>query len=231
MSKISHSITQETRTHYSNNSAFKSGVRSRSGSLLHADATDRIPALHKGFNATKSDYEDHDRHTFNDIAPKHRRSASTAYQQHNQNPFSMRRASGDLRLPLPQTFTDIPIPIDAPPRSRWRTFYDNNRGLAYVLVAQIFGCLMNVTTRFLEIEGNRGEGMHPFQVGSMNAVKHALELTMADLTCQNGHNDHFKHPIHVLERHTLLPLRHARSTMAAHTPRHRRLLWRLWHVL
>lgn len=45
-----------------------------------------------------------------------------------------------------------------------RSFYQRNKGLVYVLVAQIFGVLMNVTTRLLEIEGNRGAGMHPFQV-------------------------------------------------------------------
>jgi hypothetical protein len=43
--------------------------------------------------------------------------------------------------------------------------YERNRGVAYVLLAQVFGVLMNVTTRILEIEGNKGLGMHPFQVG------------------------------------------------------------------
>jgi drug/metabolite transporter (DMT)-like permease len=33
-----------------------------------------------------------------------------------------------------------------------------------MLLAQIFGTLMNVTTRLLEIEGNNGKGMHPFQI-------------------------------------------------------------------
>lgn len=45
-----------------------------------------------------------------------------------------------------------------------RIFYEKNKGLAYVLLAQVFGVLMNVTTRLLEIEGNEGQGMHPFQV-------------------------------------------------------------------
>jgi hypothetical protein len=39
-----------------------------------------------------------------------------------------------------------------------------NKGLAYMLLAQVFGVLMNVTTRLLEIEGNKGEGLHPFQI-------------------------------------------------------------------
>jgi len=33
-----------------------------------------------------------------------------------------------------------------------------------MLLAQIFGTLMNVTTRLLEVEGNRGNGLHPFQI-------------------------------------------------------------------
>lgn len=33
-----------------------------------------------------------------------------------------------------------------------------------MLGAQVFGCLMNVLTRLLEIEGNKGKGLHPFQI-------------------------------------------------------------------
>lgn len=33
-----------------------------------------------------------------------------------------------------------------------------------MLIAQVFGTLMNVTTRLLEIEGNKGKGLHPFQI-------------------------------------------------------------------
>lgn len=39
-----------------------------------------------------------------------------------------------------------------------------NAGLFYMLLAQVFGVMMNVTTRLLEIEGNKGKGLHPFQV-------------------------------------------------------------------
>ena len=35
-------------------------------------------------------------------------------------------------------------------------FWTANKGLAYVLLAQFFGNLMNVTTRILEMEGNSG---------------------------------------------------------------------------
>ncbi|KAH9818203.1 EamA-like transporter family [Teratosphaeria destructans] len=61
----------------------------------------------------------------------------------------------------------LPPPTDLSPwgwRSRLRAIWIRNKGLSFVLIAQIFGTLMNVTTRLLEIEGNRGKGLHPFQI-------------------------------------------------------------------
>lgn len=56
----------------------------------------------------------------------------------------------------------------APPTRGFRgaldRFWVRNKGLAYMLLAQVFGTLMNVTTRLLEIEGNKGKGLHPFQI-------------------------------------------------------------------
>src|SRR6266513_5012952 len=49
-------------------------------------------------------------------------------------------------------------------KSRLKAFWIRNKGLALVLLAQFFGILMNVTTRLLEVEGNNGKGMHPFQI-------------------------------------------------------------------
>jgi hypothetical protein len=54
--------------------------------------------------------------------------------------------------------------MDAPTPSKLAALYERNKGVAYVLLAQVFGVLMNVTTRILEMEGNNGQGMHPFQV-------------------------------------------------------------------
>jgi hypothetical protein len=48
----------------------------------------------------------------------------------------------------------------APPPSvhgRLHLFWAKNKGLALVLAAQLFGTLMNVTTRVLEMEGNNGK--------------------------------------------------------------------------
>ncbi|KAF4551760.1 EamA-like transporter-like protein 3 [Elsinoe fawcettii] len=49
-------------------------------------------------------------------------------------------------------------------RAKLRAFWVKNLGIFYMIVAQFFGIAMNVTTRFLEVEGNHGKGLHPFQV-------------------------------------------------------------------
>lgn len=49
-------------------------------------------------------------------------------------------------------------------RGKLRKFWIRNKGLAYMLLGQVFGTLMNVTTRLLEVEGNKGKGLHPFQI-------------------------------------------------------------------
>lgn len=54
-----------------------------------------------------------------------------------------------------------------PPRTfkdKLQHFWITNKGLGLVLIAQLFGTLMNVTTRMLEMEGNDGKGYHPFQI-------------------------------------------------------------------
>ena len=55
----------------------------------------------------------------------------------------------------------------SPPRGfkgKLHQFWARNKGLGYMLLAQVFGTLMNVTTRLLEVEGNKGKGLHPFQI-------------------------------------------------------------------
>ena len=53
----------------------------------------------------------------------------------------------------------------------YQSFFQQNKGIIYVLSAQLFGVLMNVTTRLLEIEGHHGDGMHPFQVGASSSIR------------------------------------------------------------
>jgi hypothetical protein len=55
----------------------------------------------------------------------------------------------------------------APPKTwkgKLKSIWTANKGLALVMIAQVFGTLMNVTTRLLEMEGNNGQGYHPFQI-------------------------------------------------------------------
>jgi len=49
-------------------------------------------------------------------------------------------------------------------QARLHASWVRNAGLFYMLLAQVFGVMMNVTTRLLEIEGNKGKGLHPFQI-------------------------------------------------------------------
>ena len=58
----------------------------------------------------------------------------------------------------------------APPRTlkgKVRHFWIANKGLALVLIAQVFGTLMNVTTRILEVEGNNGKSEVSLQSESL----------------------------------------------------------------
>ena len=43
-------------------------------------------------------------------------------------------------------------------------FWARNKGLALVILAQLFGSVMSLTTRLLVTEGAHGHAMHPFQV-------------------------------------------------------------------
>ena len=49
-------------------------------------------------------------------------------------------------------------------RGRLERFWIRYKGVAFLLVAQIFGCLMHSIRLLLYIEGNKSKGMHPFQI-------------------------------------------------------------------
>lgn len=80
----------------------------------------------------------------------------STYSADNENERSP-SVSGSTRLlsgvSAPQTW-----------RGKLRKFWTTNKGLALVILAQLFGVMMNVTTRLLEIDGSHGSAMHPFQV-------------------------------------------------------------------
>ena len=62
--------------------------------------------------------------------------------------------------PLEQQEWD-PSYEERPRGSPVRRFWSRNKGACLVALSQFFGALMNVSARFLEVEGN---GMHPVQV-------------------------------------------------------------------
>lgn len=82
------------------------------------------------------------------------------------DPEAFRRLSISTISSLGQSVGVSPFPgaLSHEPKT-WKksckNFWVRNQGLLLVLISQLFGALMNVTTRLLELEG---EGMHPFKV-------------------------------------------------------------------
>ena len=76
------------------------------------------------------------------------------------------RRTGHLLTPS-RTY-HLPSRSLGPPPTTWKGRFDvfwlKNKGLALVMLAQLFGVMMNVTTRLLEMDGIHGAGMHPFQI-------------------------------------------------------------------
>ena len=57
-----------------------------------------------------------------------------------------------------------PAPLPRTWRGTIRLFWARNKGLSLVILSQLFGVMMNVTIRLLEMNGTSGPGMHTFQV-------------------------------------------------------------------
>ncbi|KIW05156.1 uncharacterized protein PV09_03707 [Verruconis gallopava] len=77
----------------------------------------------------------------------------------------VRPGRGSIALqPLGRIASRSPAPPRGKVGKKLQEFWARNKGLGLVLLAQVFGTLMNVTTRILELEGNNGKGLHPFQV-------------------------------------------------------------------
>ncbi|KAI9701506.1 MAG: hypothetical protein M1836_001562 [Candelina mexicana] len=77
-------------------------------------------------------------------------SVQASFQDSPNNPSELHAS---LSPALPRTW-----------RGTLEALWLRNRGLALVMLSQLFGALMNVTTRLLETEGSNGEGMHPMQI-------------------------------------------------------------------
>ena len=88
-----------------------------------------------------------------------------------------------------------PTPLPKTWKETVRLFWARNKGLALVILAQLFVVMMNVTIRLLEMSGNSGPGMHPFQVRSPQVLLVFPPDTlgfkfynMTDLVCSNDWN-------------------------------------------
>ncbi|TVY51016.1 putative membrane protein [Lachnellula cervina] len=84
------------------------------------------------------------------------------------DPEAFRRLSvstiSSVGLPHSRGASPYPAPSTSEPKTiknAWKRFWARNQGLFLVSFSQLFGALMNVTTRLLELEG---DGMHPLQI-------------------------------------------------------------------
>ena len=69
-------------------------------------------------------------------------------------------------FPAPRLSSTSPVP-SVIWKSKRAIFWDRNKGMALVLLAMLFGAMMNVTTRLLVTQGSHGRAMHPFQACSI----------------------------------------------------------------
>ncbi len=156
----------------------KSPLLSANQTLPFADSSgidDSVADLPKQFSNTNGHHDSPD-------TPVRRRGASLGSFSGHQRPQLQYTRTNSLAYgpshPQPPDSVDgiepmVEIPLEPAP-GKLRAFYNKNRGLAYVLAAQFFGTLMNVTTRVLEVEGNHGEGMHPLQVSEQRGGLYAM---------------------------------------------------------
>ena len=80
-----------------------------------------------------------------------------------------------------------PAPSPRTWRETIRLFWARNKGLSLVILAQLFGSIMNVTIRLLEVNGTSGPAMDPFQVRPavllMFPTGHARCKSHSDRSC------------------------------------------------
>lgn len=87
------------------------------------------------------------------------RSIYSADNENERRPGRPLMSLGVRRLP-----SRSPVPASTSWKGKFEVFWAKNKGLALVTLAQLFGVMMNVTTRLLEMDGSHGAGMHPFQI-------------------------------------------------------------------
>lgn len=122
---------------------------------------------------------------------------SASNQYHNQNEEYIHRCeSGSETEVQPALTQSEPRPIDdeydeaaaaSRPRHAWQVLWLRNKGMALVLLAQMFGASMNVMTQILEIHS----AMHPFQVRIWNLVASRRKLRF--FNCHSKFHSHLHH--------------------------------------
>ncbi|EEH36051.1 hypothetical protein PAAG_00374 [Paracoccidioides lutzii Pb01] len=123
-------------------------------------------------DANEESQETHSRRI--ETAPPPSSSATTTDQHGNklQSPFLDLHVSAPTAFPDPLEPSQPNSPLNnnrsAPPMQTWRHKLHHSwlmsKGMVLVMLAQFFGASMNVMTRTLQLDGNHGKGMHPFQI-------------------------------------------------------------------
>ena len=99
-----------------------------------------------------------------------------------------------------------PAPLRGWKRSL-QNFWIRNKGVALVLLSQVFGSGMNVAARILETEGSHGKAMHPFQVRRFPFC--TLGDTNLAIDSIRPHVPHYPlfPPLRLHEKHSILSIR------------------------
>ncbi|TDZ31170.1 putative membrane protein [Colletotrichum spinosum] len=119
----------------------------------------------------KTEFEDeiHDSNEYHEMASENKvpRSGDQAksYEGLPDPEYFRRLSPSPLRngRPSPVGGSEYHLTMSRPPgeEDKLRQFWITNKGVVLVALSQLFGALMNLTARLLELEG---EGMHPLQV-------------------------------------------------------------------
>lgn len=115
-----------------------------------------------------------------------------------------------------------------------RASWMRNKGLVYVLLAQAFGSLMNVTTRILE-RGVSGDGWHPIQVREMLTAEFTYNAAYICAVTDTLHTHVYHvcavHALHVVAQDTGVSIGSKRRSMVTGCPWYWWFLRCIWTVL
>ena len=98
--------------------------------------------------------------------------ASTISSDSTDNEHGSRSGRQFIQSDTSRLPSRSPMPVPKTCMAKARDFWAQNKGLFLVTAAQVFGVLMSVTTKLLEMSGPHGPGMHPLQVYLVLEWKH-----------------------------------------------------------